>query len=288
MKNINKKIFTGTVLLMGAGIYLTSCYKTFDPDSYKPVFTISGFSAVNQIQPSALVAYWAFDGSLIDSVSSAVATNKGTAFANGFKGSALNLSVQNKAHATATPGASITGTKSFTVSYWVNPTFVDTDNNNAIDGIIGMFTLANTSEFWGNIDFFVENNSNNTSAVLKVHVRNGANESWLDATYPGLFGVWSNHTLSYDAATSKLTYYINGSKVKDATAAWTGDLAFTNSGPIVFGTAQFQANPSLGSAGGPQSWASYLTGSLDEVRLYNKALTPTEINALVVLQGKGK
>jgi hypothetical protein len=56
----------------------------------------------------------------------------------------------------------------------------------------------------------------------------------------------------------------------------------------VLGCVQFQTNPSLTSATGSQDWASYLTGSMDELRIYNAALTPAEVNALVVLQGKGK
>jgi hypothetical protein len=50
---------------------------------------------------------------------------------------------------------------------------------------------------------------------------------------------------------------------------------------------QFQTDPSIGCCG-KQDWASYLTGVIDEVRIYNVALTTEEINALVVLQGKGK
>ena len=68
---------------------------------------------------------------------------------------------------------------------------------------------------------------------------------------------------------------------------WTGPIAFENSGPMVFGTVQFQTSPSL-TTHGPEDWASHLTGTIDEVRVYNKALNEGDINALVVLQGKGK
>jgi hypothetical protein len=56
---------------------------------------------------------------------------------------------------------------------------------------------------------------------------------------------------------------------------------------MVFGTVQFQTDPSLTSESTAQSWASYLTGSLDEVRLYNAALTDDQINALVKLESRG-
>jgi hypothetical protein len=57
---------------------------------------------------------------------------------------------------------------------------------------------------------------------------------------------------------------------------------------MIFGTVQFQTVPSQTSATGSQPWASYLTGQLDEVRIYNKALTDAEVNALVKLEGRGK
>jgi hypothetical protein len=93
--------------------------------------------------------------------------------------------------------------------------------------------------------------------------------------------------LTYDATTSKFYYYVNGSLMVSADAGWTGALQLTGSGPMVFGTVQFQTDPSIGCCGN-QGWASYLTGQMDEVRIYNKALTAIEVNALVVLQGKGK
>ena len=57
---------------------------------------------------------------------------------------------------------------------------------------------------------------------------------------------------------------------------------------MVFGTVQFQTTPSLTTSTGKQDWASYLVGQLDEVRIYNKALTADEISALSKLEGRGK
>jgi hypothetical protein len=65
-------------------------------------------------------------------------------------------------------------------------------------------------------------------------------------------------------------------------------LSFANFGNIVFGTPQFQTNPSLRIGASAQGWASFLTGQIDEVRVYNKALTASDLQAMIVLQGKGK
>lgn len=283
------------ILIAVIGFSVAGCYKAFEPSSYAPPFTISGFSKVKQIETSSLVGYWAFENSLADSVSQNAGTNSGTGFINGFKGKALSLDVNSKSYVTFNPGSTITGMQSFTYSYWVNPTFVDSNSDGGIDGILGFVNLARTTDFWGDLDWFVENGSNNTAATIKVHVVSkassgtGTQDNWIVVTgYKGLFGSWSSHTLTYDAASSKITYYINGSQVGSATSSWGGALTIVDNGPFVFGCVQFQTNPSLGTAGGSQPWASYLTGALDEVRIYNKALTAEEVNALVVLQGKGK
>jgi hypothetical protein len=265
-----------------------SCFDEFDPNSYKPVFTINGFSATDEIKISSLVAYWPFDGSLKEEKSGVSGENSGTTFVNGFKGQALNLNVANKSYITFDPGSAITGLQSFTISFWVNPVFVDQNSDNGIDGILGLVNLSNPAGFWGNIDWFVENGSNPNAAKIVAHVVSGSSETWMNVSnYKGLFNAWSNHTLTYDATTSKFTYYINGSVGTTANAGWSGPIQFVGSGPMVFGAVQFQTTPSIGCCGN-QPWASYLTGQLDEVRIYNTALSSDEVRALVVLQGKGK
>lgn len=286
MKN---KYFAMMFILSLTGLILTSCYKQFDPKSYAPAFTISGFSSVDQIKPENLVAHWAFQGSLIDSVSSSLASNHGTSFANGFIGQGLSLNVTNSSYVIANPSTAITGLQSFTVSFWVNPTFVDANGDGSIDGIIGLFNIANLTDFWGYMDWFIENGSNPTSATIKLHFRgNPSSDNWfVQSGVNGLFNKWTNHTVTYDAASSTMTYYMNGSLLGTPTVEpWSGAVNFAAIGPLIFGCTQFQTNPSLGTAGGAQPWASYLTGMMDEIRIYNTALSATEVNALVVLQGK--
>lgn len=274
---------------MACSLLFSSCFKKFDPKTYQPAFTVNGYTSTSEIGGGSLVGYWSFDGSLIDSVSKTAATNAGSSFTGGFKGQALNLNASGKSYVTAEPSNAIKNMGSFTISLWVNPTFVDANNDGKIDGIIGFVNLARTNDFWGNIDWFIENESKPSAAIIKAHVVSGTKDTWLTLeNVSNLFGKWSNHTLTYDANTSTLTYYINGSAVKSASAGWTGAIQFPSPGPLVFGTTQFQTTPSNGTAGGAQPWASYLTGQMDEVRIYNKALSPSDIQALIVLQGKGK
>lgn len=285
MNKLNRIVLIGII----AGT-MFSCFEKFDPESYRPAFEIGGFSAVDEIEPSSLVGYWSFDGTLNEAKSGNSSENAGATFVNGFKGQAINFNVANKSYVTSSPSSAITGVQSFTISFWVNPTLVDSDNTGSIDGILGLVSLSNPGRFWGNVEWFVENNSNNDAAIVKVILTNKSDQE-VDIVvtgFKGLFGNWTNHTLTFDGVTRKLTYYINGSIAATKTITLNaGPLEFTNSGPMVFGAVQFQTTPSIGCCGN-QPWASYLTGALDEVRIYNKAFSPENVNALVVLQGKGK
>jgi len=278
MKNTYFKVMLSVFV---TGCILTSCYKEFNPKSYAPPFTISGFSSVKQIKSANLVGYWAFEGSYIDSVSKTVGTGVGTTFVNGFKGKAMQGALN--AYALSDASSEISNLKSFTISEWVNTPPPST-------GIIGIFSLVKTDAFWGNLEIFFENGSSNTNGKFRLHAFDGVG----DRTYSvdnlvNLFNAWVNITVSYDAASATYNLYVNGALANTGKApGLTGDLNFSSVGKIVFGCVQFQTTPSQTSATGSQPWASFLTGNLDEVRVYNAVLTPTEVNALVILQGKGK
>jgi hypothetical protein len=266
-------------LVIGSLLF-TSCFKKFDPESYAPPLNIGGYTSSEEISPANLVAYFGFDGNLTETVSGTAGTNTGTSFTGGIKGQALQGALNG--YVLWNPGASITGLKSFTITYWVNSPAPST-------GIIGMVGLSKTDGFWGNIETFFENGSTNDNGKFRAHIQNGGGDAWISKdNILNLFNVWVNIAISYDAATSTFKMYTNGSLISTSTVAGFGNLNFTNPGPMVFGAVQFQTTPSLTSGSGSQPWASYLTGQLDEVRIYNKALADAEVNALVKLEGRGK
>lgn len=267
------------VVIIGC-ILLTSCYKSFDPKSYQPQFTVNGYGSSNDIGSGSLVGYWAFDGSYMDSVSTTSGTGVNTSFTSGFKGQALQGS--STGYVISDLPNAIKNLKSFTIDYWIN-----TPQNTT--GILAPICISKTNDFWGALDMFYENGSTATSANLKVHF-NGQSEVWFtNGIVSNPWNAWQNIALTYDASASTFTLYQGGSKVASQTADGLGDLVFPAAATnIIFGTEQFQCSPSLGTAGGAQSWASYLTGQLDEVRIYSQALSQSDLQALIILQGKGK
>ncbi len=268
------------LLIAIAGLGLSSCQKKFDPTTYAPPLNIGGYTSAKQIAPTNLVAYWAFDGSYIDSVSNNVGTNAGTTFVKGVKGQSMQGAL-NAYVVTNTPAA-VQNLKSFTLTCWQNMTL----NGN---GIVGLVDVSNSSSFWGNLTLFFENGGSQATGKLKLHINNGGTDNWLgnyDLASP--WSKWNQIAVSYDATSSTYKVYVNGSRIAVQTITSNGPLTFQNAGKMVFGTVHFQTNPSLTSSTGKQDWASYLTGQLDEVRIFNKALSDSEISSLAKLEGRGK
>jgi len=268
------------IIALAFAVGLSSCYKKFDPKSYQPPFTINGYSSVSEIGAGSLAGYWAFDGSYIDSVSKTAATGVGTSFTGGFKGQALQGA--DKGYVISDIPNAIKNLSSFTIDYWIK-----TPQNTS--GILAPIVISRNDQFWGALDMFYENGSTATSGNLKVHF-NGQSEVWFtNGNVSNPWNTWINIALTYDAASSTFTLYQGGSAIATTQASGLGNLVFpATATKIIFGTEQFQATPSLGTAGGAQPWAAYLTGQMDEMRIYNKALSASDIQALIVLQGKGK
>jgi hypothetical protein len=267
--------------IVGAIVFsLSSCYKKFDPKSYQPAFTFNGYSSVAQIGAGSLVGYWAFDGSYIDSVSKTAATGVNTSFTGAFKG--LGLQGADKGYVISDIPNAIKNLTSFTIDYWIK-------SPQNTSGILAPIVISRNDQFWGALDMFYENGSTATNGNLKVHY-NGQSEVWFtNGMVSNPWNAWINIALTYDAASSTFTLYQGGNAIASTQASGLGNLVFpATATKIIFGTEQFQTTPSLGTAGGAQPWASYLTGQMDEVRIYNKALPASDIQALIVLQGKGK
>jgi hypothetical protein len=282
MKKLINKYSIAAVLV---GLGLSSCVKKFDPKSYAPPLNVNGYTSADQIAKSNLVAHWAFNGSLADSVSGVVGVAAGTNFSSGLEGQALQGA--NNAYVVSNTPDGIKNLHSFTVSIWVKMP----ENTN---GAVGLLDIANTQNFWGNLDIFFDNGATATTGVLKVHAWNNSGSSTgVDAWEGGYtvnnpWGGWINVAVTYDDSSSTVIVYYNGSAVGTNTAAGFAPLNWTDAKQIVFGTLQFQTTPSLTTSTGSQGWASFNTGETDEVRVYNRALNSTEVSSLVALQHRGK
>jgi hypothetical protein len=284
MKIENLKIgFAG--LIIGSTL-LFACTKAKNDDVFPAGDvppTAGGFTSSKQIAPANLVAYWGFnDGSVKDSVSGVTGTNSGMTFTAGLKGSALtgNPDGTKRAYATSPSSPAVKSMTQYTVSLWVN-----TAQNT---GATGIFGLGDTQGFWGNINIFFENGGTTTLARFKtIYEDNGATFDNNIQEVANGFNNWVHYVVTYDGA-GTFKSYVNGSLARTNTVDKMGPIRFLNVGPIVFGALHFMTVPSSTSAAGAQDWAGYIPGKIDEVRVYNKALSVVEISALSILERQGR
>lgn len=266
----------------------------FPPGDPPPVE--GGFVNSSEIAADGLVAHFPFDGNVNDvknAVTGGVASGT-TSFVEGRKGQAYQGS-NNGFIGYSSPGPVATLT-SFTVALWINTTKHD-------GGAQGVFALAKEDgSFWGNFFMMIEgNNSPENKMFMKFHFENNLAtfvEHWVE---PGgnfrpddMYNGWRHVALSYDAGTSKVAWFINGQKrelppgVEDRKANDTtplGPLNFKNATKFIIGGMQNHLGAPFNS---PESWMLNYTGKLDEFRIYNKALTAQEINALQTLERQGR
>jgi hypothetical protein len=286
MKAKNLIILSGLVCLI---ILSISCTKAnldddFPPGDVPPV--AGGYTVADQVAAASLVAYWGFNGDLKDGVSGVSGTNSGMSYSEGIKGQALTGAVAaNKAYATATPSDAVKNLKAYSISLWVN-----TPQN---VGATGLVSIGHKSEFWANVNIFLDNGPagvarfktifrNNNNTPTNYQADNGVQD------VSGAFNTWVNYIITYDE-TGVVRSYINGSltTTKTGTPVPTQP-QFSNVGPVVFGALHFMTVPSSTSGSTGEGWAGYLSGKLDEVRIYNKALTPIEVSALAILERRGQ
>ncbi|MEO6151429.1 MAG: LamG domain-containing protein, partial [Mucilaginibacter sp.] len=276
MKKLTYKPILAFVLI---GLGITSCQKKYDASSYAPALNIGGFTSTTEIAPSNLIAYWSFNGTLKDTLSGTAGTGTGTSFTTGFKGQALQGGTG--AYAVSTTPDAVQSMTSFTTTAWIYSA--------QSVGATGIIDISNADEFWGNMTIFFENGSTADKGVLKVHVKNDTKEAWLgNYDVQNAWNKWINIAVTYDETTSKFVIYVNGSKLAEQVVADFGAIHFKKAGKMAFGTLHFQTDPSLTSATSKQDWAGYLLGQIDEVRIYNKALSANEVGALIKLEGRGK
>jgi hypothetical protein len=307
------------VLFSTAMIFMiTSCQKTFDAKSYAPTKPVKppppppsfdGFNSSADIESANLLDYFPFNGTNADSLGGITGKVEGTpGFTTGVTGQAYQGAVGSSV-VFDDPGQ-LAAASSFTVSFWMN-------TQNIGKFARGIFSLNNPTDFWGSLDIYLDNppadDKNAATLMFKVHMNNASGVPYgaffLQAEVPNAIGIWTHMVVTYDAGSSVFNIYQNGATIGVSGVAGTkgyvkspvmpGDdptkVPETLWGPIkwpsptaaVIGTWQFQTNPSLTTTG-PQSFAESFVGSLDNFRIYNKALTSDEVVALYNLEKLGR
>lgn len=150
------------------------------------------------------------------------------------------------------------GNGSWTVSLWANPT-----NTSQTGPLVAKDHPLSPSPVWA---MFICGNSNCSTSgkKLNAYFLSDSNNNWRSAltTADVVDGNWHNYTLVADKAADKVRIFVDGTEVSTT-------LTSVGTWPTISNTDKLR----IGSANS----ANYYSGKIDEVRVFNTALTQTQI-----------
>ncbi len=215
--------------------------------------TVNGIPVTN-----GLVGYWSGDDSTANDSSgnNLHGVFNGASFAQGISGQAFSFNGSNNIVIADSPlldGPSMTG---LTLSAWVNLNVTNTDmtivskfdTNN--DGLNGISYLLEFDVFPENQRFFVVEDASTT----------------INGKFETPFGVGQWHHLAGTWDGSVIKMYFDGVEVTPAITGSTVTTIRDNTTPLT-----------IGSLGNP---SQFFNGLIDEVAIYNRALSDGEVNQL--------
>jgi hypothetical protein len=189
---------------------------------------------------------------------------------------------------------------SFTYSVWLD--LPDTWDG----GAGGIFFLADTKDFWGNIALFNDGYSEGDSVMIKTFFnKSDATKwkgQWIESKRDFPKTKWFHLAASYDAATSVFKFYVNGKAIFEDIRT-DGPALDANGEEIVVApedpyTVKEAAKNKLGALkftqcdyfligdfhqvifGSGDDWMKNFAGQIDELKIYNKSLTDEEVSAV--------
>ncbi|MEO8237898.1 MAG: LamG domain-containing protein [Flavobacterium sp.] len=292
----NKSIFLLSFVL--ALTLFVSCEDSIDKvNSPIPYESIGGYENSDDVAAAHLVSKFSFDGNITDSknnITDGTATN--VTYESGIKGDAYKGSVSSFI-AYNTVANPVINLKSITVSMWIK-----TEPHTG--GAQSLFMLPKKTDFWGNIFTLIEGTGPATTMLMKNHIQKDVTPSipWSGQfiehgganVLNNMFGAWKHVIWTYNGTSSTYSMYIDGQKLdlpasiakryaSDPATGGTGfgDLASSEVSKFIIGGYQQHLGAPWGS---PDGWMLNYTGSMDEFRIYDAALTDNEAVALYKLE----
>ncbi len=294
-----KKLSIKNISLILAGIFLfsaalTSCKKSSTPDVTLP--PIGGYSSSDSVAAANLVAYWNFDGNQNEIKSGTAATSSANAtyMTNGIKGQALKL---DSGYVFYNSIPALDGMTTFTVSAWVQVRNNYDTLGNAFTSMI--FQLSKPTSTFGDINLGLETSwkpASNDSLVVHgwyTDPANGLQDNRNDPFGTPPVGVvldtaghWINVMMTVDNSNPvNCLIYANGVNIGAYNTRGTNVYTPTTPSSVIIGG---WLNNVPGQPHTSDTWPHAFVGGIDQVRVYNKALSPDEISALYQLEKAGR
>lgn len=298
MKTI--KIFAYALMATSA-VTLTSCG---DDDGGTTLPPIGGYNNSNEVASADLVAHWPLDGNGTERISGVTPNGQaGVTWVAGAKGEAAKLTAGYLAYPEM---AALNSLPSMTVSLWAKAS-----NTGPVDGYPTMFfQMSKPGDWAGNINLMSESgwyDAVKDTMIIKGYVKiknpDGSenNQDVRNAPKPTPEDIAAGHVGNANKNAGKLTHYVmtwdatngmfkvyaNGQKVSNP--VWES----RNGGSALALNFFTPTRPIIGSylsvvSGTAESWQKSMTGEIDEVRVYKKALSQADIGFLYELEKAGR
>jgi len=290
-------------------VLFSSCKKDGNPNNLPDVNPadyegkIDGYNSSEEIFPKNLVAYWSFDDNKSELKTNTVPTAdiNNTLVDGGVRGKALSLTAGYLYFSKQFEAFKSESFKSFTISEWVQIL-----NNGSKKTMI--FQLARPGIFNGNINFVLETNLFAATVIdqLKIHptftnlagtgTQDNINTKRDNPGDPNYFpyltptigqNKWVHLVITYETTTGVFNIWADGVKVGAFPSRGVGTSTFKSHEPneVIIG-GNYNVIPGK-SVNADASFAA-MTGRIDEIRIYNKALPDAHIIALYNLGKAGK
>jgi hypothetical protein len=311
MKQITSKFTLLGILGIGLGtaIFLGSCSKS-SSNTTTPVQLLGGYASSDSVASANLIGYWPFNGDANDHKGGLTATTAGSiTYSTGVRGQAYQGALG--AYATFEPAASFpTQLGSYSITFWYKlPAQPDT---NTTEGVFFYSGATQQGEIIN--EFEAPANKNLAGDSLRIHpgfwdIGDNPNFAlFVPETFDTVaIGKWVFFAVTYNGGTSTYTTYQNGVPTGAQTAFSpaappnspspypgsyvTPSILYTDGTKNTpLGNLKFTDAPAPSAAIIIGSWpdglfgqkaatANFL-GQLDELRLFNKGLTQTEVAGL--------
>ncbi|MEO7991802.1 MAG: LamG-like jellyroll fold domain-containing protein [Chryseolinea sp.] len=293
-KTINYLLAGGVALSLLA---LASC-----GDDDKSLPPIDGYNNSDEVGATNLKAHWTFDDTNDEGLSSTAPSHTyGTVgFTDGQIGKALKLTGGALVYPSIANIGEANSLSNFTVSLWVN---VTNNKKTASESATALFAIlyANDDDIWGNISMLAETGAHLPSSdtlllkpLLKTLVDGGGtslqdNISVVNGDKGKDFlgaKTWSHFVARWNGTSHQFEIFGDGVNVGAySDRGTTPQLSMRTPAQAVFGSLTYN---DIGFAGAPDRGIPLANASIDDVRVFNTALTDAEIKALFNLGTAGR
>ncbi len=228
-----------------------------------PLISIQVQNAVT----SGLVGYWPFDEGAGTSAAdfsgqSGSVTLNGVGWRTGAVGSSALSFSGGSSSASAPDGAALRASGDLTLSLWINHTALPASGS-------WMYYVDKGAYNSENYGFGAYTDAGGTRLFFEFYDSTGAYSYFTQATGATLSaGVWTQVAVAFDHTQGQVLFYINGQQVKSTATAQS--LKATTD-PLVLGQQNITG------------YEFRLNGGLDDLRIYSRAITPVEVQALTAL-----